>query len=115
MSRKFVKKERLRKRAEFHKVFKSSRRVSCRGLKLLYRNNEFTWNRSAFICAKGQGNAVKRNREKRVAREIYRNIKENLKTGYDLIFVLYPEECSTVMRKQQFEYVIRKARLNLQK
>ena len=36
------------------------------------------------------GNAVERNRTKRIIREVFRNIKEQLKpAGFDLLFVVY--------------------------
>jgi ribonuclease P protein component len=38
------------------------------------------------------GNAVKRNRAKRVVREAYRELKASLKTGFDMVIILYPSE-----------------------
>ena len=44
----------------------------------------------AVTTPRNYGNAVERNRTKRIIREVFRNIKEQLKNdGYDLIFVVY--------------------------
>lgn len=114
MSLRLTKKERLRKRSDFQRVFRSSKQVSCRGLKLLYCKNETTWNRCAFVCSKAQGNAVRRNREKRVAREIYRSRKDRLKSGFDLIVILLSGEYGYADRQKQFDTLVRDANLTLQ-
>ena len=113
MSFRLTKKERLSKRSDFQRVFRSSRQVSCRGLKLLYRKNEIQLNRCAFICSKALGNAVRRNTEKRVAREVYRSRKGRLKRGYDLIAILYPGEYGYSDRQKQFDVLFRDANLTL--
>jgi ribonuclease P protein component len=43
------------------------------------------YNRICFSLAKGYGNAVSRNRAKRLGREAYRLMKNRLLCGYDLI------------------------------
>ena len=47
----------------------------------------------AVTTPKNYGNAVERNRTKRIIREVFRNIKEQLKTdGYDLLFIKKKKE-----------------------
>jgi ribonuclease P protein component len=49
--------------------------------------------RMVVTTPKNYGNAVERNRTKRIIREVFRNIKEQLKTdGYDLLFIVYKKE-----------------------
>ena len=57
------------------------------------------------------GNAVERNRAKRVVREAYRHLKPSLETGYDLIVVLYPHEDSYRNRAKQLSRLCEKAGL----
>ena len=60
------------------------------GFKLLYLKNGTGISRMAVTTPRNYGNAVERNRTKRIIREVFRNIKEQLKNdGYDLIFVVY--------------------------
>ena len=47
-------------------------------------------NRIAFTLPRNYGNAVARNRCKRLSREAYRYLKPDLKTGYDMLLLIYP-------------------------
>jgi ribonuclease P protein component len=49
------------------------------------------YNRICFSLVKGYGNAVSRNRARRLGREAYRLIKNRLLCGYDLILLVYPD------------------------
>jgi ribonuclease P protein component len=52
--------------------------------------NGLSGNRLAVTFARKFGNAVKRNRARRVSREAYRLLKNRLKTGFDLVALVYP-------------------------
>jgi ribonuclease P protein component len=47
-------------------------------------------NRIAVTFARKFGNAVKRNRTRRVSREAYRLLRNRLKAGFDLVLLVYP-------------------------
>jgi ribonuclease P protein component len=49
------------------------------------------YNRICFSLFKGYGNAVSRNRAKRLGREAYRLMKNRLLCGYDLILLVSAE------------------------
>ena len=53
--------------------------------------NELPHNRICFTFSRGFGNAVARNRARRLGREAFRLMKPRLTGGYDLILLVYPE------------------------
>jgi ribonuclease P protein component len=52
--------------------------------------NGLSGNRMAVTFARKFGNAVNRNRSRRVSREAYRLLRNRLKTGFDLVLLVYP-------------------------
>jgi len=52
-----------------------------------YRQNNLHKNRLGLTSTKKIGCAVKRNRARRVIREAYRLLEDNLGTGYDMVIV----------------------------
>jgi ribonuclease P protein component len=86
----FRKQEHLKKRVDITRVFKKGRAVSCSGIKLFFLVNQFPCNRIVITFARKYGNAVQRNRTRRLGREAYRLMKSSIKTGYDMVFLIYP-------------------------
>jgi ribonuclease P protein component len=87
----FRRRERLKKRDDITRVFKKGRSVTCPGAKLFYLGNGLVHNRIAFTFARKYGNAVERNRARRLGREAYRLLKRGAETGYDLVLLVYPQ------------------------
>ena len=83
-------------------------------MELFYLPNQLGINRIAFALPRGYGNAVKRNKSKRLSRETYRYYKANMKKGYDMIFLVYPDAESFKKRCEQFHFLCQKAELLLQ-
>jgi ribonuclease P protein component len=73
--------------------------------------NGLAYNRIAFTSVRKFGNAVQRNRARRVGREAYRHIRNELKTGYDVVLLVYPGEDSFVRRMEQLRALIFRAGL----
>jgi ribonuclease P protein component len=110
MRKSLTRKERLKTHAELSRVFDSPDRQSdCRGAKLVARQNNQEHNRFAVAMVRKFGNAVKRNYSRRVLKEIYRNVKQEIQGNYDIVVVLYPGNYGYHEREQQFMTLIRRA------
>lgn len=79
--------EKLVKNEQFQKVYNSGRKGYGYYSLIFFVKNNLDYNRCGFVASKKIGNAVCRNRIKRLFREYYRCNEKSLKTGYDLIFV----------------------------
>jgi ribonuclease P protein component len=73
--------------------------------------NGLPHNRIVFTFARKYGNAVHRNRARRVGREAYRHIRNGLKTGYDLVLLVYPGNDTFARRMEQLRILSSKAGL----
>ena len=80
------KRERIRKRSDFWKIFKSAEKKDAQICKIYYVENERKETRLAVVVSRRIGNAVERNRIKRKIREIYRK-KKDLFSGRDWIII----------------------------
>lgn len=82
-----MKEERLRKNPEFRLVYRRGKSFSTSLLVLyVYKNNKGI-NRIGISVSKKVGKSVVRSRVKRLIGESVRLNKNNLKQGYDLVFV----------------------------
>ena len=82
------------KRTVTLKLNKEFKRLYYRGKSAVFPNivvyvipNRKNSNRIGLTCGKSVGKAVKRNRVKRLMRESYRLIEDNIKMGYDIVIV----------------------------
>jgi ribonuclease P protein component len=57
---------------------------------LFVLKNGLLYNRIGFTQVRKYGNAPERNRARRLGREAYRHLRPRLKTGFDLILLVYP-------------------------
>ncbi len=107
----FKREERIKKPADFKKLYKEGKKISIPGAKLFYLENNLEMNRVGFPLMRGYGNAVERNLSKRYSREVYRIFKSHLNTGYDMLFLVYPGNDSFHSRCEQFRSLCQKAGL----
>ncbi|GMO56347.1 MAG: hypothetical protein Ta2G_16200 [Termitinemataceae bacterium] len=110
----FPRLEHLKKRDDISAVFKKGHCVQCRGAKLFYLKNGMEHNRIAFTFAKKFGNAVARNRARRLGREAYRMMRSNFLAGFDIVLLVYPptkKGFGLAERQRQFEILFTSAKI----
>lgn len=72
---------------DFRRIYARGKSVAGGFVVVYAMPNKRSYNRAGFTVGKAFGNAVKRNRIKRLMRESYRLMEDELKTGYDFIIV----------------------------
>jgi len=83
-----LKKEwRIRSNADFRRIYRAGKAVPGKYLVLFKKENGIDSTRFGFSVSKKIGNAVVRNRRKRLLREISRKYSCYIKKGYDIIVV----------------------------
>lgn len=82
---------RLKKKYEFNYIYKKGKSSHTKELTLFYSKNKNNHKRVGFSVSKKYGNAVERNRIKRVLREVLRQMLPNLKDEFNYIFIVKNE------------------------
>jgi ribonuclease P protein component len=83
----FLKPERLLKRSDFVKLNRAGKRFHATHFVVIAKKNGLDMTRMGVTVGKKVGNAVIRNRTKRLMREFFRLNKPRLPVGYDFVFV----------------------------
>ena len=86
---KFGKNKRLRRKAEIDAVFAESVKVSNGGLAMRYRESDKEVSRIALTTGRRWGNAVERNRIRRIAKEVFRKWQCPESFVVDIVFTQY--------------------------
>jgi len=81
------KKLKLRNNRDFRKVYDKGKSISNKYLVMFYIKNGLDYNRVGFSTTKKLGNAVIRNKVKRLIKESFRLNNDNLINGYDIVFL----------------------------
>ena len=79
--------DRLKKRYEFRQVQLSGRRIHTPRFLLFVRPNALPNTRVGITVTKKVGNAVQRNRIKRVVREVFRRNRQLFPASHDIVFI----------------------------
>ena len=83
----FPKDEKILNRADFVKLNRSGKRLYTKHFTLILKLNGQGVTRLGVTVSKKTGNAVKRNRVKRLIREFFRLNKANFPQGYDIVII----------------------------
>ena len=74
-------------------------------MKMVVSHNELDWNRIIVIPVRNYGNSVQRNRIRRQVKEIWRNAKPLMHSGYDLHLSYIQERFQTMKSKRSNSYL----------
>jgi ribonuclease P protein component len=87
-SERFTKASRVRRRGEFQRVFNLSLRAKGRYLTVLVAPNEAGTTRLGIVASRKLGDAVRRNRAKRLIRQIFRQTPSlPVRPGIDVVVI----------------------------
>ena len=86
----FPKKKRLVSNSQFRAVMARGRRLSNGVLTLYMAQNDLEYSRLGVSVGKSHGNAVVRNRLKRLMREAFRQNQSRIPAGYDYLMMISP-------------------------
>jgi ribonuclease P protein component len=87
----FPKKKRLISNSQFKAVLTNGRRRSNGVLTLCMAKNDLEYSRLGVSVGKSHGNAVVRNRLKRLMREAFRQNQHQIPAGFDYVLMISPQ------------------------
>ena len=87
----FPKKKRLTSNSQFRAVMTNGRRRSNGVLTLYIAQNDLEYPRLGVSVGKSSGNAVVRNRIKRLIREAFRQNQHQIPAGFDYVLIVSPK------------------------
>jgi ribonuclease P protein component len=98
LSNRFSKRQVISKRKEISLIMRSGRRWQDDVLQIRYVRANGKYQRAAVIVSRKLGNAVRRNRVKRIIREVVRTNKPWVEPFYDMLLI--PKRASDVTKEK---------------
>jgi ribonuclease P protein component len=104
---------RLKKSWEFKHVYRHGKTLVTRNAVLYFCTNKTDANRLGYSISKKVGNSVQRHRIKRIYREAFNDLQDQIKQGYDFILVARKPavEMNYHRAKEELLYLCRKGKL----
>lgn len=97
---------------EFGTVYNKGKSVGDRYVVFFFRKNGLSYSRTGFLASKKVGNAVERNRARRLMKESFRQM-QGVPKGYDLVFIarntIAGKKCPDV--KRSMESALKRAKI----
>ena len=78
----------IKKKYEFKNLFSKGKFYYGEFIHMYIKPNNKTYNKLGIAVSKKQGKAVVRNHIKRLIRENYKNLENNLRCGYNILFII---------------------------
>jgi ribonuclease P protein component len=98
----FGRNERIRRRADFERAYAEGERARGRFLTVVVRPTDLPVARLGIAASKKLGGAVRRNRAKRLLREVFRRNKPA--PGYDIVVIPRPELLDAELSSLEADY-----------
>ena len=95
--------ERLRRKADFDRVFKKGKSIVDPFFVVLYVKNSLPFSRIGISIKRKFGKAHVRNRLRRLVKEVYRTNKSVLPAGYDILFIAR-KDLSDLFKEREVGY-----------
>ncbi|MCL2340337.1 MAG: ribonuclease P protein component [Proteobacteria bacterium] len=105
MDRTLPKRHLLRTTGDFQRVYRSGRRLKGEGFGLIFLANALAYNRLGISVHRKAGNAVRRNRIKRLIREVFRLHRDQFPPAADIVLTVRPEFAIDTLRDMQTSVV----------
>lgn len=108
MSDSYGPRERIRKKSDFTALYQRGRSFRSRYFTIVYGSGALGYSRMSAISSRKVGNAVRRNRARRRARELFRLNKDLIKKPMDMLFITRADFVDApwpVLRGQYEEFV----------
>ncbi|MBR6472574.1 MAG: ribonuclease P protein component [Firmicutes bacterium] len=77
----------LRKQADFDALYKKGKSVGDKFVVVIHMKNGLDHSRIGFLASKKVGNSVMRNRARRLMKESFRLIRDEIPKGYDIVII----------------------------
>jgi ribonuclease P protein component len=103
---------RLKKQADFERLFHKGKRAFSPSLTVLYFTTKLDKNVMGISIGKRHGKSVKRNRIKRLLREAFRTVEKDIKGKYSIVLLpKVSEEYSYQTYVQHLKWIIKKEKM----
>lgn len=100
--------ETLKLNKDFKRLYYRGESIVTRSVVIYVQKNRFNKNRLGLTCGKTVGKANKRNRAKRLMRESYRLLADEIKQGYDIVIIartrILGKKCSDVLQDVRYAF-----------